>query len=108
MVLHDERVAGFSDRSFVYLYEYEDDDSINAVIRKWSLSQTKVDDIEKDGRSPLSVYSAWKDKSSLWPTKQELQKIPESYYRFDWDAELYWSLWVDRDNHKIYAEMGNW
>jgi hypothetical protein len=37
-----------------------------------------------------------------------LERLAERYARVDEVNTSYWSLWVDRENGRVYAEYGDW
>jgi hypothetical protein len=72
----------------------------DAIIKEWNL---------KPGRREDNVMSFAKASSApWWWPRSKLDQFPERYGRVDEAATRYWSLWVDRENGKLYAEYGRW
>jgi hypothetical protein len=49
-----------------------------------------------------------KSTAAPWWPPEKLDQFPKPYGRVDEAATRYWSLWVDRDDGKLYAEHGDW
>lgn len=77
-----------------------DDALRDAIIKAWDL---------KPAVEPDDVVSFAKlERRSPWWPGAKLDQFPERYGRRDEALSSYWSLWVDRDNGKLYAEKGDW
>ena len=78
-----------------------DDKLRDAIIKEWNLKpSTAVDDSE--------VMSFAKFTGAPWWPRDPNRQFSERYGRVDQAACNYWSLWVDREHGKLYAEYGNW
>jgi hypothetical protein len=76
-----------------------DDTLRDLIIQEWKL--TPAD-------RPQDAPSFAKHTGAPWWPGALLDALPERYGRIDWDRERYWSLWVDRENGRLYAEYGKW
>ncbi|MEZ0267063.1 MAG: hypothetical protein ACAI43_20215 [Phycisphaerae bacterium] len=76
-----------------------DDALRDAIIKEWNLTS-----VAPGGR----VMSFARVTGAPWWPGDKLQELPERYGRIDERASRYWSLWVDRQNGRLYAEYGNW
>lgn len=80
-------------------FNFTDDLLRDAIIKEWNLKPAVRED------SPISFA---KFTGAPWWPGEKLDQLPERYSRVDETACQYWSLWVDRQNGKLYAEYGNW
>lgn len=76
-----------------------DDALRDAIVKEWNLKPAVRDQ---------DVKSFAKFTGAPWWPRAKLDQFPERYGRVDEAATGYWSLWVDRENGKIYAEYGDW
>lgn len=77
-----------------------DDALRDATIKQWNL---------KPAVKPEDAMSfATLERRNPWWPGRKLDQLPERYGRKDEAKTSYWSLWVDRENGRVYAEKGNW
>jgi len=72
----------------------------DAIIKEWKL-EPAVRTSDAESFAKVVGGPAW------WPGST-LDQLPERYGRKDQVRTKYWSLWVDRENGKLYAECGDW
>jgi hypothetical protein len=77
-----------------------DDALRDAIINEWNLKPAAEPD-DAVSFAKLGGGPPW------WPGKK-LDGFPERYGRKDEARTSYWSVWVDRENGKVYAEKGDW
>jgi hypothetical protein len=77
-----------------------DDALRDAIMKQWNLKPAVKPD---DARSFATV-----ERRNPWWPGAKVDQFPERYGRVDEAATSYWSLWVDRENGKVYAEKGDW
>jgi hypothetical protein len=77
-----------------------DDALRDSIIRQWNLMPAAK---PEDAVS----FAKFTNRQPWWPGKK-LDEFPERYARKDEVKTSYWSLWVDRENGKVYAEKGEW
>lgn len=87
------------DQGDEFEFAVTDDALRDAIIREWKLTPAPPD------RAPLS---AAKFTGAPWWPRDRLNQMSEKYSRVDEAATRYWSLWVDRESGRVYAEYGDW
>jgi hypothetical protein len=91
---------GFMDSGDEFEFTVTDDALRDAIIKEWNLKPA-VKPNDAVSFAKLGSGPPW------WPGAR-LDQFPERYGRVDGAATNYWSLWVDRENGKVYAEYGDW
>jgi hypothetical protein len=84
-----------------FVFAVTDDTLRDAIIKEWSLKPSIAEDDSEVMSFAKATGAPW------WPPEPNRQ-FSERYGRVDQAACNYWSLWVDRENGKLYAEYGNW
>ena len=94
---HSYDRSGFQYASHSYCYRVTDDQLLNLLIERWKLARIK------DTEHPAISYTTL-DPPSWWPSFETLRKFPEQYQQEE--RGRYWSVWVDRENCRLWAELG--
>ena len=100
-MLHYQRCPAGLDVSYAFVFEATDDTLAKQIMREWQLTAST------DGKDEPTSFVV-RRPPAWWLDEKELGAMPEKYARGDKNAEQYWSLWVDRDHRRIYAECGQW
>jgi hypothetical protein len=77
-----------------------DDALRDAIIKEWNLKPA-VEPNDAVSVAKLTGNPPW------WPGLK-IDRFPERYGRRDEAITHYWSLWVDREGGRLYAEKGDW
>jgi hypothetical protein len=89
--------AGFSDKSYAFVFAVSDEALRDRLIKEWNLKPV--------GQATSFVR---RNAPSWWPSYEDRSQMAECYGWDDEDNEGYWSIWIDRDRRLLYAEYGNW
>jgi hypothetical protein len=93
--------AGY-DASYGFEFHVANDQVRDGLIARWGLT-APAPAIAKDRL--LSFIDS--GDAGWWPA--DIDAIAEEHYvRIEDQQEKYWSLWVDRDENRIFAVYGNW
>jgi hypothetical protein len=91
--------SGFMYASHSYCFRVTDDQLLNLLIDRWKL--TRVKDLSS---SAISFTATANGSPQWWPSEQSLSTFPEQYRHEE--RHRYWSVWVDREHSRLWAETG--
>jgi hypothetical protein len=89
--------SGFQYASHSYCYHVTDDQLLDLLIDRWKLA--RISDADQ-----RAISYTTHDPPSWWPSDRTLRKFPEQYEHEE--RGRYWSVWVDRENCRLWAEFG--
>lgn len=88
------------DRFFAFKFTFTDDRILEQLVKEW--------DLRKRDDTSYELTSFVHFKAPDWWPSEKLQQFGERYDRVIGEDELFWSVWVDRQNKNLYAEYGKW